>query len=212
MALERRIYDVSLTLDADTPTWPGNPPFRLESFKDMARGDSSNVSRLLLGTHAGTHVDAPRHFLPAGRGIDALDPHILLGPARVYQLGDIHHLDSATLEKLDMHNTTRLLLGTRNSQLLRQGSFTADFAYLDESACRYIVESGVKLVGVDYLSVEAWEAPGRPAHHILLGAGVIIIEGLYLGRVPAGEYDLLCLPLKIRHADGAPARVFLREL
>lgn len=207
----KRLFDVSMTLDAATPVWPGNPTFRLDPVKDISRGDSSNVSRLEMGTHSGTHVDAPRHFLTGAAGVDALDPALLVGEARLFQLGDIPYVDAESMAALDLTGVSRLLLGTRNSSLLRS-AFTDDFAYLDEGAARYLQGTGVRLLGVDYLSVEAYRSPGHPAHRVLLASGVVILEGLDLQDVPAGDYELLCLPLKLRGADGAPARVLLREL
>ncbi len=189
----------------------GKPFFPAGSGKGhLARGFSS-VSRLEMGTHSGTHVDAPRHFVAGAPGVDALDPSVLIGEARLFQLGDVPYIDTATVDVLDLAGVSRILLGTRNSSLLA-GPFTTDFAYLDEGASHRLRDAGIRLLGVDYLSLERYGLPGHPARHTLLAAGVVIVEGLDLKGVPPGDYEIFCLPLKFRDADGAPARVVLREL
>jgi arylformamidase len=211
LARPHKVYDVTLPIHPAMVVYHGNPRVSLDTVKSIAQGDSSNVSLLHIGTHTGTHTDAPRHFIPGAPGIDSTAPEVMLGPARLFQLPDAHHIDRRVLEGLDLKGVTRLLLGTRNSALLHQGQFQTDYAAISEDAARYLVELGVKLVGVDYLSVEEYQKPGRPTHHTLLRAGVLIVEGLDLTGVPPGDYELLCLPLKLKDGDGAPARVLLRE-
>ena len=208
----RKVYDVSLTIEPGMLVWPGDAPVTMDSVKSIAQGSSSNVSLLHIGTHTATHVDAPRHFIPGASGIDRIDADVLLGRARLFQLPEARHIDRKLLGRLDMDGVTRVLFGTGNSTLLRQGQFSSDYAFVTEDAARYMVDTGVKLVGVDYLSVEEFQKEAHPTHHILLGAGIVVVEGLDLAGVPAGDYELLCLPLKIKDADGAPARVLLREL
>lgn len=207
-----KVYDVSLVIEPGMPVWPGNAAVVLDTVKSIAQGDSSNVSLLHIGTHTATHVDAPRHFIPGAPGIDSIDPEVLLGPARLVQLPEVRHIDRQQLAELDLKGVTRLLLGTRNSALLKQRKLDMDYAFVSAEAARYLVDIGIRLVGVDYLSIEEYQKQGRPAHHILLEAGVVIVEGLDLSEVPAGDYELLCLPLRLKDADGAPARVLLREL
>ncbi len=178
----------------------------------MERGGSSNVSLLHIGTHTSTHVDAPRHFIANGPGVDEIDPCLLVGPARLFQLPNVDHIDQTSLEALDLRGVERALFGIRNSLLLRHEDVHLDYAYVSADAASYLVDAGVRLVGVDYLSIEQYKKEGRPAHHTLLEAGIAIVEGLYLADVPPGDYELLCLPLKVKGADGAPARVLLREL
>ena len=208
----RKVYDVTLTIEPDMLVWPGNPQVAVDTVKSIAQGSSSNVSLLHIGTHTATHVDAPRHFIPGAPGVDSLEPEVLVGRARLFQLPDTHHIDRKLLEGLDLKGVKRLLLGTRNSALLKQKQLGLDYAFISADAARYLVDMGIKLVGLDYLSVEQYQKEGRPAHNILLGAGMVIVEGLALAEVPAGDYELLCLPLKLKDADGAPARVFLREV
>ncbi len=208
----RKIYDISLTIEPGILVWPGDSQVAVDIVESIGRGGSSNVSLLHVGTHTATHVDAPGHFIPGAPGVDSISPEVLLGPARLFQLPDAHHIDRKLLERLDLKGVERLLLGTRNSALLKQRHLEPDYAFVSEDAARYLVDMGIKLVGVDYLSIEQYQKEGHPTHHILLGAGVVIVEGLYLTDVPSGDYELMCLPLKIKDADGAPARVFLREV
>ena len=208
----RRVYDVSLTIHPGMLSWPGDPGIEVDPDRSMELGDTSNVSLLRLGSHTATHIDAPRHFVPGAPGVDSLSPDILLGRTRVVQLTQARSIDRKLLEGLELTNVTRLLLGTRNSALLRQGRFDVDYASVSEDAAQYLVDKGIKLVGIDYLSIEEYHKEGHPTHRILLEAGVVIVEGLDLTQVPPGDYELLCLPLKIKDGDGAPARVFLRDL
>ena len=207
-----KIYDVTLTLSPDVLVWPGEPQVAIESIRSMAQGDSNNVSLLHICSHAATHVDAPRHFIRDAISIDAIAPEILVGPARLLQVPDARDIDHNLLNKLNLKGVKRLLFGTRNSSLLKQKLFESDYVSLTEDAARYLVDIGIKLVGIDYLSVEGYQKKGLPTHHILLEAGVVIVEGLDLTAVPPGDYELFCLPLKIKDGDGAPARVFLLEI
>lgn len=154
----------------------------------------------------------PRHFIPGSPGVDSMPLDMLLGPARLLQFPRASFIDRNLLESAELSQVTRLLLGTRNSLLLRQERLSLDYAYVSEDAARFIVERGVRLLGLDYLSLELYQKPGRPAHHILFAAGVVVLDGLDLADIPAGDYELLCLPLKLTGADGAPARAVLREI
>jgi len=207
-----RIYDISLTIEPGMPVFPGDPGVEVEKVHDLAAGAPYNLSLLRMGTHTATHVDAPLHFIPGAAGVDRLPPEVLVGPARVVQLPEAHHVDREELEALDLEGVTRLLIGTRNSALLKRGEMELDFAYISGAASGYLVDLGIKLLGVDYLSVEEYPSEKNPTHNILLGAGIVVVEGLDLSGIPAGDYELLCLPLKIKDADGAPARAILREL
>jgi arylformamidase len=206
-----KLIDVTVPLDATLPTYPNNTPFSLEPVKRLAHGDSSNVSTLHMSAHAGTHVDAPRHFFDNGPGTEALALDILMGRVRVIQVTSHTGIGAEELADEDFSEDVRILFKTRNSQLWGTGEFRADYVGVTESGARHLVANGIKLVGVDYLSVEKYKTPGAPAHHILLGAGTIVIEGLDLREVEPGIYDLYCLPLRIVGSDGAPARVVLRK-
>ncbi|HEX5473810.1 MAG TPA: cyclase family protein [Vicinamibacterales bacterium] len=205
-----RLLDVSVLLRPGMPTYPGNPPFALEPVQRIANGDTANVSKLELGTHTGTHIDAPRHFFDDRPGVDALPLDILIGRARVIDLPVHGGITVAHLEAAKLTDDLRVLLRTPNSALWKSPEFHPDFTYVTGDAARYFVEHGVKLVGVDYLSVEQFKKPGAPAHHALLGHGVVIVEGLDLSEAAAGTYEMYCLPLRLAGGDGAPARVVLR--
>jgi arylformamidase len=206
-----KLIDITVPLDSNLPVYPGNTPFTLEPIKRIARGDSSNVSTLHMSAHAGTHVDAPRHFLDDGGGVDALPIELLCGRARVVEITSRRGLGPDDLSESDLSEDIRLLIKTHNSRLWGSAEFRSDYIGMTEAGARYLVERGVKVLGVDYLSVEEFKTPGAPAHHVLLGGGTIVIEGLNLRDVEPGTYDLFCLPLRIVGADGAPARVVLRQ-
>ena len=206
-----KLIDVSVPLDAALPTYPHNTPFTLEAIKRLARGDSSNVSTLHMSAHCGTHVDAPQHFFDDGAGAEALPLEILCGRARVIEVTSRKPVAAEDFERLNLSEDIRLLIKTHNSRLWGDPTFHADYIGVSESGARHLVEHGVKLVGVDYLSIEPHGTPGHPAHHILLGGGTIVIEGLNLRDVEPGVYEMYCLPLPIVGSDGAPARVVLRQ-
>jgi arylformamidase len=173
-------------------------------------GEPYNVARITMGAHSGTHVDAPYHFLADGATVEQLPLEILMGKARVVEVGARDKIERADLEALDLRDDLRVLLKTRMSGQLKHHEFQEDFVYLTPDAATYLVQAGLKLVGIDYLSVEQFGSHDFAAHHALLGAGVVIIEGLDLSQVEPGEYDMTCLPLRIAGADGSPARVVLR--
>jgi len=206
-----RIYDVTRPFYHAMPVYEGDPEVSVEPWLSITRGAPVNVSRLAMGSHTGTHVDAPAHLQEGAVGVDQLPLDILTGPARVFDLATSGPIDAASLRGVDLTSHRRILFKSRNSDQWRKGTSQRDIAGLMEDAARLLVDSGVRLVGVDAMSVDPLESCSFPAHHILLNAGVIILEGLDLSAVPPGDYELLCLPLKIRHGDGAPARVVLRE-
>ena len=203
------IIDISLPIGPDTPVWPGDPPVVVEPVARVAAGDPA-VSRLALGTHTGTHVDPPAHFFPGAPTVDALELEVLVGPAVVVEF-PVGPIDAAVLASMSLpRGSTRLLLKTGGDG----GTLTPDGA-------RWLVDRGVRLVGADTLSVEPdTDRPGvrgcppeesYPVHRILLGAGVVIVEGLVLSAVAPGPYEFVCLPLRIVGADGAPARAVLMQ-
>jgi arylformamidase len=204
-----QIIDISVPISSQMPTWPGNPATQISAFKRIAQGASSNVSQVMLGSHTGTHVDAPRHFLDGRAGVDELPLDVLIGPCRVLELPDATGITADDLRAAAAGSPpgARLLLKTRNSALWDGRPFSSDFAHLTPDGAEWLVAAGVRLVGIDYLSIERFKAQGAPVHHILLGADVVIIEGLNLANVTAGPYEMICLPLKLAGADGAPARV-----
>jgi arylformamidase len=208
------IHDISLTISPNLPTWPGDPGLALEQFESMDQGAHANVTRISSSVHLGTHVDAPHHFLNDGRTVEQLPLDVLTGPCYVAQLPD--GIEAITAEVLDRTEITsemkRVLFGTRNSHLWAKGEskFQTDFVAITDDGAEWLVERGVQLVGVDYLSVAPY-GDSVPTHTVLLKAGVVVVEGLNLSKVMRGFYDLYCLPLKIAGSDGAPARAILIE-
>ncbi len=206
----RRIYDISVPLESGGLVYPGNPEIHLALQQAIADGASANVSRLEMGSHTGTHVDAPRHFFDDGAGVDTLPLDVLMGPALLIAVApDVMAVTEEHLRPHDLTHATRVLIRTRNSTFLRERDFHPDFTYLSPDGAAYLVDHGVKLVGVDYLSVEQFHSGHHRTHRTLLERGVIIIEGLDLSEPPAGIYELRCLPLRLVGLDGAPARAVL---
>ena len=197
-------------------TWGDEPGLTITPLRRIARGDNANVSLVSLGDHTGTHVDPPIHFIEGGAAADALPLDALLGPCTVVHYDGTGDVSGEWLERAKLPaNTTRLLIRTTNSELWNDPShrYTRDFVAVNAGAARWCVAHGVRLVGVDYLTIEPQgpEKAGYPTHKTLLGAGVVIIEGLDLRAIGPGTYELVCAPLKIGGGDGAPARVFLIE-
>jgi arylformamidase len=211
MARVPKLLDVSVPLAQGLPTYPGNPPFELHALKRIADGASSNVSRMVLGTHAGTHVDAPKHFIDDAIGVDALPLNLLIGRTRVVEIGRRGPITADDLVAEGLREDLRVLFKTPNSALWNSDAFHEDYAHLSEAAARYLVDQGVKVVGIDYLSIEQFKKAGAPAHKALLSNGVIIIEGLNLSDAEPGMYEMYCLPLRVTGGDGAPARVVLKR-
>ena len=212
-----QIYDVSLPLSAATPTYPGDPGIEIKPWKALAKGDVANVSLINFGLHSGTHVDAPAHFIEGGTKVDALLLQSLVGEAEVVEVPEhIKVIDENFILANCNRGSQRILFKTRNSSFWNnpEEGFRVDYTYVDASAARQLVNSGVKLVGIDYLSIEGFDPEEYETHHILLSNNVLILEGLDLRSVVAGLYELICLPLKIAGGtgDGAPARTILRTL
>jgi arylformamidase len=202
------IYDLSLPISPSMVVWSGDPPVRVEPRLRIAHGDAVNVSELCLGSHTGTHVDPPYHFVDGGAKVDELPLECLLGPAWVYDLGSGTRIRSKDLQQAVPPGTLRLLLKTSNSALWHSQvqEFREDYVTMEPEAARWIVDQGIRLVGVDYLSVEAPSSPGHPVHHAFLEAGIVIVEGLDLSPLYSGWYNFYCLPLRVAGGDGAPAR------
>ena len=203
------LIDVTVPIRDGMPVYDQNPGVRLERARSIADGDTVNISRLELGVHTGTHVDAPVHFIDGGAGTESIDPEILIGEAHVVDATGLHEdIDAAALATLDLPaGAERLIFKTPNSELWSRDSFTRDFIRFVESGARRLVDEGVRLVAIDYLSIG-----DTGAHEVLLGNGVLPLEGLDLRGVDPGPYRLYCLPLKLVGADGAPARVLLEPL
>ena len=206
-----RAIDISLPVHAGMPVYRGNPPVRARRTMTLAR-EGVTLSEYCLGSHTGTHVDAPIHFIEGGVGIDGLDLDRFHGPAWVADLRRVRQgIDRAALSKAGIpRGTRRVLLRTANSRLWHPvRPFRTDFVYLEPDGAEWLVELGVRLVGIDYLSIEGFRMQGAPTHHALLGRGIPILEGLDLARVRPGRYQMSAAPVRWRDADGAPARAVL---
>lgn len=210
---ETNWIDCSLTLKSGMLHWPGDPPFSIERVRDMDKGDTVNLSKMSLGVHSGTHIDAPVHFVRGGAGIDRVSLDALVGPARVIDIAATDSIREEELAGQGIESGERILFRTRNSlrKILQSEEFDEEFISLEEDAARFLVARGVRVVGVDYLSVGGYKKNGSVVHTVLLGAGIIVVEGLDLSVTSPGWYDMICLPMKIADADGAPARVILKK-
>ena len=212
-----RLYDITVPLSARTPTYPGDPKIEILDWQSLAKGDVANVSVLHFGAHSATHVDAPAHFIPGASRVDSLPLDALIGEALVVEAApDREVIDEAFVAAQVAPETKRVLFKTRNSSFWNSElpHFHENYTYIDAKAARKLVEFGVSLVGIDYLSVEKFHQGHHETHLALLSNGIVIVEGLNLTDVSAGRYELICLPLKIADGtgDGAPARAVLREL
>jgi arylformamidase len=210
------IYDVTVPIFNELPTWPGDPSVNLTNWRSLAAGDSASVSMLNFGAHTATHVDAPAHFIEGAEKLESLNLEVLIGAAEVIAVPeDIHAIDEEFVLAHCSPGAERILFKTRNSAFWSEPElqFHEDFTYLALKAAETLIRRGMKLVGIDYLSIEKFDSAKHETHLALLSHGVIILEGLDLSEVPAGRYELICLPLRLRSnlGDGAPARVVLRN-
>jgi arylformamidase len=204
--------DVTVPVRTGMVHWPGNPPVELVRTEDVAKGDPATVSRLSLGVHTGTHVDAPVHFLVDGSGVDAIPLERLVGEVRVVPIRDERSIGVAELRSLHPREGERLLFKTTNSaRCWKTDAFVPDYVFLSLDGAQLLAECRVRTVGIDYLSIAGMDE-GVPTHLALIRGGICIIEGLDLSAVEPGDYEMVCLPPRLAGADGAPARVLLRHL
>lgn len=204
--------DISLTLGTGMVHWPGDQPVLIERTRDMEQGDEMNLSVISMGSHAGTHIDAPLHFIRTGKGLLEMPFDATIGPARVLEIADSESIKPEELARHNIRSGERILFKTRNSERCgKTSSFIEDFVHISVKAARFLAGQGVRAVGIDYLSVGEYGKDGSETHRILLEAGVWIIESLDLSGVAPGAYELICLPLKVLNSEGAPARAVLRK-
>jgi arylformamidase len=207
-----RIYDISVPIRAGGLVYPGNPEIEITLQQALAKGAGANVSSIQFGSHTGTHADAARHFFDDGQTVDRIPLERLIGPALLLSFpDDVLVIGADDLRKHDLKGRTRILLRTRNSALLSQKEFVREYTYLAPDGAQYLVDNDVELVGIDYLSIEQFHSGHHMTHRILLERSVVILEGLDLSVPAPGEYELICLPLRIEGCDGAPARAVLIE-
>lgn len=207
------VFDISVPLGRDLPAWPGSMGMRLERVCRMENGDKANISKLTCDVHTGTHIDAPAHFITGGNTVTQIPLDVLIGEAIVADLTTVSIITPSDLSGLELPpGTKRLLLHTRNSKLWKDygNKFCPHFVALTPEAAQWIVDWGIKLLGIDYLSIQPFMDSTQQTHFTLLSAGVVILEGLNLSQIVPDTYELICLPLKLVEAEGAPARAILR--
>ena len=207
-----RIIDITLPISPEAIVWPGDPPIDATQVLHMARGDVCTLTRVAMSAHTGTHLDAPAHFILGGGTVESLDLNVLIGPALVVDVGEVEQVTAVILQNLDIPpGTERLLIKSTNSARWEAGetAFYEKYVAIEADAAQWLVDQGVKLVGVDYLSVAPYHDL-ITTHKILLGAEVIAVEGLNLHDISPGQYQLICLPIKIAGSDGAPVRAVLQ--
>jgi arylformamidase len=205
--------DISIPIHEKMVDWPEDPPFRINRILDIEKGDSCNLSRITMGVHSGTHIDSPFHFSNNGKSIDEIPADTIIGRTRVLDLTNLDNIDVKDLDRLKIKSGERLLFKTRNSEnALKSSHFVEDYIYVTREAAKLLAKQKINMVGIDYLSIGSFHDKGDETHRILLNAGIWILENINLSSVTGGEYDLICLPLKIVKGDGAPARAFLRKI
>lgn len=205
-----KTYDISAEIHPEMPSYPGDPPVAVRRTHEIAKGAAYNLSELSFGSHAGTHIDPPRHFLPTGLSAERIDLDALNGPCRVVHVPEPHREVSTGDLKGLLHGISRVLFRTHNSTRWASGEgFFPDYVALAPETAEYLAAANFRLVGIDSQSIERDSTHQYPVHHTLLKSGCLILEGLRLAEVPPGEYELRCLPLKLRDGDGAPCRAVL---
>ena len=211
--MESDWIDISVAVRAGLVHWPGDPPVRIDRVSDMDKGKEANLSQINMSVHSGTHMDAPLHFLKDGKSIDEVPISTLIGPARVIEITEPDVIHAEILASAGLAPGERILFKTRNSSInWPDQGFLPDFVHLSAEAAGYLAEAGVLMVGVDYLSVSGYGKNEAQVHQNLLGAGIWVIEGLHLGAVTPGSYEMICLPMKLAGCEGAPARAVLRRM
>lgn len=203
--------DISIPIRDAMVHWPSDPPVSIKRVEDIEKGDTANLSVISMGAHSGTHVDAPIHFVKEGKGVDNIPLDTAIGRARVIEIRDPESIEPEELARHRIRRGERILFKTENSShVWQKDEFVEDFVFISDAAADFLVDRGVRLIGIDYLSVGSFKHGGSYVHKTLLSGGIWIIEGLNLSNVTPGNYDLICLPLRIVGGDGAPARVILK--
>lgn len=208
-----KLYDISLPISSDLPVWPGDPPVSFTPARSISDGDQCNVTKIQMGVHTGTHIDAPYHFFEDGARTESIPMETFIGPCLVVDLDADDLIEKKDFLNYDIKGHSRVLIKTRNSDNWARNdpAFIKKYVALGIDAARYLVENDIVLVGIDYLSIESFGSDGNPVHKLLLQNNITILEGLNLSGIKAGTYELLCMPLKLQGCEGAPSRVLLRK-
>lgn len=212
--MESKLFDVTLSLDSETPVWPGDPPAQIKRIAKIENGDGYNLSRICCPLHWGTHIDAPYHFNPDGWTTGEIPLDLLIGKVRVVRIADTDKIQPEHLQRFNLHGVKRLILKTDNSSFWSEKplKFHQEFTAFTEETAAYLLSLQIKLVGIDYLSVDLFSDSRNPVHQAFCRENIVVLEGLDLREVISGDYQMICLPLKIENADGAPARVILKTI
>ncbi|KPJ69715.1 hypothetical protein AMJ44_02505 [candidate division WOR-1 bacterium DG_54_3] len=211
MRILNRYHDITVPISSRMHIWPSHKSIQIKAIKSIDAGASSNVTAIKINTHTGTHIDAPYHMLSGEKTIDQIPLEILIGPVQVIEILDRKEITAAELKSKLKNGTERVLFKTRNSERWSEEKFFRNYVYLSLKAAEFLAEMHVKLVGIDYLSIDKYGDKRHLPHKALLSRDIVIIEGINLSKIHPGFYELICLPLKIEGADGAPARVILKE-
>jgi arylformamidase len=204
------IFDISKTLQEGIAVWPGDPEFRMSRISGIQDGQGANVSAVSMGTHTGSHLDAPMHLDDKGGGAESIPLDHLIGPVRVFEIKAKECIQTSDLLSLNLQGMTRVLVKTSTREA-PENIFNKNYVYLCKDAAEYLAEKGIVLFGIDAPSVDVWDSEDLPIHRILLKNKIAILEGLWLGSITPGDYELICLPLKIAGCDGVPVRAILRK-
>lgn len=207
------IYDISVPILPTMRVWPSDPPVRLTPASYPSRDGTHTVriTQIEMGSHTGTHIDAPWHMIESGRRLNEIPLETLVGPAEVLEITGRPSIRRADLERFNLKGIQRVVFKTDNSDHWNDGSFYEQFVYLEPDAANLLVKQGIKLVGIDYLSIDPFKSENHPSHFTLLGRNVVIIEGLNLNGIQPGKYHMTALPLNLQDVDGGPTRVILSD-
>jgi arylformamidase len=205
------IYDVTVPISNTMPVWPGDPPVQLTPKLHVSSDKTHRVhlTAIEMGSHTGTHIDVPFHMIDGGKRLGDFGVDVFVGPATVIEIPSTRAIGRAQLERFNFNGIERVLLKTENSNHWQDGKFYEHFVYLEPDGAQFLVEGGIRMVGIDYLSIDRFNSDSHPSHFVLLKKNIVIIEGLNLKAVPAGNYSIVALPLNLQDSDGAPTRVIL---
>jgi len=211
MSGKKIFHDITLDFSPDLVVYPGDPALEITEHMKIENGDIANISILRFGSHTGTHIDAPRHFIASGTTVDRLPLEHFIGKAKVFEFKNEEKIEADSLKGLEIARGDIILIKTKNSHVITNKEFKTDYTYIAPDAAEYLADIGIKTLGFDYLSVEKYGSGDFRAHHALLEKGIVIIEGLVLRGIKPGEYEIIALPLKIRNGNGSPVRAILIE-